>query len=453
MLTGESRPVTRSAGDEVKGGTVNLDGVFKVKVSAIGSESILGRIIKLVADAQNSKPPAARLADKVAGVFTWIIFGCAAVTAAFWLLSGAGTSHALNCALSVLVAACPCALGLATPIALISGIGRGAALGILIKNGTVLETSVGIDVVVFDKTGTLTCGMPQVKIIHCSGTFTEKELLLACAAAERNSNHPLAPAIIEYALRYGENPEEISDFQFFPGGGIGGTINGRKWLFGNEYLMDKHNIQLAIPDDCRGGTLICCCCDGEFAGTITLDDTIRPEAAEAVKRLQSAEIKCIMLTGDNPDAAKRVADALNLDDFRAGMLPQDKAGFIRQLQNSGTSVAMTGDGVNDAPALAQADIGISIGSGTPAAMESAGMILLKSDLLELPRALRLSKAVMRVIRQNLFWAFFYNFAALPAAAGALNFIGIELNPAICAGTMAASSLTVVLNALRLLKFK
>ena len=446
MLSGEELPVPKVPGDKIYGGTLNEDGVLEAKVSALGQDSELGRIIKLVSDAQNTRPPISKLADKVAGVFTWIIFSLSLLTLMIWLASGATFAVAFNYALSVLVAACPCALGLATPIALIAGIGRGAALGILIKNGTALENCAKIRTIGFDKTGTLTSGKPEIKkVMICPDTpVSETELLEFAAAAEKNSTHPLAGAFREIAVA----PEiAVTGFNYIAGSGILCTINGQKWHFGREALMcDGKPWPYPIPEEFAGLTLIFCVRNSRPIGIIGLGDTLRPEAAQVIADLKKLKMHCIMLTGDNESAAARCAGECGITKFFAGCRPNDKIRF--------NPVIMVGDGINDAPALTSAAVGIAVGAGTAAAMESADIILQKSDLRGVCNVIKLSRAVLNVIKQNLFWAFFYNFGILPFAAGiGTLWGGFSLNPAICAATMAASSLTVVLNALRLLKFK
>lgn len=452
MLSGEELPVAKVPGSKIYGGTVNVDGVLEAKITALGENSELGQIIKLVSDAQNTRPPIAKLADKVAGVFTWIIFSLSLLTLVLWLISGAGFATAFNYALSVLVAACPCALGLATPIALIAGIGRGATLGILIKNGTALENCAKAGTVIFDKTGTLTSGKPEIKkvLVYPECGITEKELLKIAAAAEKNSTHPLAAA-----LNTIDTDVAVTDFANHSGLGISCKSNGNDWLFGNEALMKKSGINCNVPAEFSGLTLIFCARDKQLSGIIGAGDTLRIEAAKVISGLKKTGLRSIMLTGDNPASAQRCASDCNITEFYAGLTPENKSTKIKELSTtSRTPVIMVGDGINDAPALASADVGIAIGAGTAAAMESAGIILKKSDLHGVCDVIKLSRAVLRVIKQNLFWAFFYNFGVLPFAAGlGTLWGGFSLNPAICAATMAASSLTVVLNALRLLKFK
>ena len=454
MLSGEERPISKTVGSRICGGTINMDGVLEAKVTALGENSELGRIIKLVSDAQNSRPPIAALADKVAGVFTWIIFSLSLLTLGVWMISGAGFAVAFNYALAVMVAACPCALGLATPIALIAGIGRGATLGILIKNGTALENCAKAKTVVFDKTGTLTSGKPEIKkVLAIPGSnLTENELLAFAAAAEKNSTHPLAAALNTTA----ETPDiAVSDFTNLSGLGISCKLNEQQWLFGNEALMKKSGISCDVPEGFSGLTLIFCARERQLCGIIGAGDTLRNEAPKLVADLKKSGISCLMFTGDNHAAAARVAAECGITGFHAALTPENKTAAIKEISDArSTPVIMVGDGINDAPALANAAVGIAIGSGTAAAMESANIILPGSNLAGVGNVIKLSKAVLNVIRQNLFWAFFYNFGILPFAAGiGTLWGGFTLDPAICAATMAASSLTVVLNALRLLKFK
>ena len=456
MLSGEAIPVDKAPGAEVSGGTLNLNGVLEIKVTASGETSVLGKIIKLVSEAQSSRPPVAKLANKVSGVFTWIIFAAAAITAALWLFSGAPLPIALNYALSVLVVACPCALGLATPIALIAGIGRGAAAGLLIKNGTALENCAKSRTIIFDKTGTLTSGVPEIKrIVFTPETVnSEAELLNFAAAAEQNSSHPLAEAVVRFASGEYRNIK-VSDFSDRSGYGISCKLDGTHWHFGNEAMMKELGIECDIPADFSGFTVIFCAKENKLAGIIGAGDTLKKDTCSVIARLKAAGFRCIMLTGDNPAAAGRCAGNCGIEEFYASLTPSGKVQQINSIRKEITTpLIMVGDGINDAPALAQADVGIAIGSGTAVALESADIILQGSDLAGCRDAITLSQATFRVIRQNLFWAFFYNFGAIPVAAGAVAALGgFSLNPVICAGTMAASSLTVVLNALRLLKLK
>ena len=455
MLTGESVPVSKAPGDQITGGTVNVDGSMDVEITSTGEASVLGRIVALISEAQNSRPPAAKLADKVSGFFVWFIFGAAILTAVLWMIFGTG-AQALHFSLSVLVVACPCALGLAVPIALISGIGRGAADGILIKNGAALETAAKIRQLIFDKTGTLTAGVPEVKKVVAAGCCEEDEFIRCAAAVERFSGHPLANAVIaECRKRKLDFEEEIKGFSAIPGRGVRGEINGKVWLFGNRQLMEDNLVMLKEDLDVpAGATLIYGAADGVFAGVIAAGDRLRDEAAEAVRALKKMGIKCFMLTGDNQPAAEAVAKVLDLDGFYAGLLPQETVQKLKNIRTDGGLTGMVGDGINDAPVLAASDLGVAIGSGSDIALESADVVLLSSNLQEVVKMIKLSRMTFRVIRQNLFWAFFYNICGIPLAAGGLAVLcNLMLNPAFCAGAMAASSLTVVLNALRLRRVK
>ncbi len=454
MLTGEPLPVDKFPGDSLTGGSICRNGSIVMRATRIGEETTLARIIKLVEDAQGSRPPIARLTDKVAGFFVWGVLTAALLTLAAWLLAGAEFAAALEFALAVMVIACPCALGLATPIAIIVGIGRGAKSGILIKSGAALETAGKIDTVVFDKTGTLTAGKPEVSEVKCFPGISEEELLAAAAAAERNSTHPLAAAIVRKAEAKHLPLPAATGFDSRPGFGVSATIGGKRWLFGNERMLKTDGISsepfntLALSP---GDSLVCAVRDGEPVGAIAIGDSLKPGAADVIARLKKLGIKTLMLTGDNTGAARKITEELQLSGFRAELLPEDKADAIKEIQDNGKHlVAMVGDGINDAPALAQADLGIAIGSGTDVAMESADIVLMQNDLAEVTATIKLSRATMRVIRQNLFWAFFYNTVSIPLAAGVFYpLLGWKLSPIVGAAAMAASSVTVVLNALRL----
>ncbi len=455
MLSGESMPVDKAPGASLTGGSINRNGSITMRATRIGAETTLARIIQLVEDAQGSRPPIARLADVISGYFVWAVLGIAAVTLLAWLFAGAGFAAALEFALAVLVIACPCALGLATPIAVIVGIGRGARSGILIKSGEALESAGRIDAVVFDKTGTLTIGKPEVNAILAAPGFTEEELLAAAAAVERHSGHPLAEAVVREAEARNLVLPEASGFEDRPGYGVLGMIDRKRWLFGTARLLKDEGISpeafadLTVP---AGLSLIYAAADGVPVGVLGIGDRLKPGAAEAVERINALGIDTVMLTGDNQPAATAMAEQLHLASFRAELLPGDKAGIIKELQSGSPRriIAMVGDGVNDAPALAQADVGIAIGSGTDVAMESADIVLMREELDAVPAAIELSRATMRIIRQNLFWAFFYNVVGIPLAAGVFYaLLHWKLSPVLGAAAMAASSVTVVLNALRL----
>ena len=455
MLTGESMPVAKGAGDLLTGGSVNLSGVFLFKVEHTGEETMIARIIALVREAQGRRPPIARLADTVSGFFVWLVIGIAVLTFILWFwISGKPFALSLGFALSVLVIACHCALGLATPIALIVGIGRGAREGILIKNGTVLETAGKITTAAFDKTGTVTEGHPRVQKLFPAGNVSEEELLSTAASAEKISNHPLAAAILDAAHERGLKIAAVSKAEEIAGQGILAEIDGKELCLGNEKLLLSRNIDFAAKGEGEGNgsTMIYVGLNGKFLGSIQISDPIKLASAEAVGYLRGLGIRTLMLTGDSPSAAAEVAAQIHIDEFRAGLLPPDKADEIRKYQQKGEVVAMVGDGINDAPALALADVGISIASGTDIAMESAGIVLIRHDLRKVPTAIALSRAVLRIIRQNLFWAFCYNIICIPIAAGLFYpWFGLHLDPSVCALTMAFSSVSVVLNALRLRK--
>ena len=458
MFTGEGLPVARKSGDRVFGGTLNTDGVLLVKITGTGQKSMLGQIVNLINEAQNSRPPAAVLADKVSGFFVWTIFGIAIITALFWGFYGS-IDDALHFSLSVLVTACPCALGLATPVALISGIGKGAVSGILIKDGIALEKAAKLQTAVFDKTGTLTSGIPEITRMQTVGGISEKELLSVASAVEKLSVHPLASAVVAAAEQAGvcENDIVVKEFAAFPGKGVSAGVDGNIWCFGNAAMMaDAGAVLPELPADISGATLIYAARNGTYAGFFAAGDALHPEAAAVIRELKKMGIASYMLTGDNQSAAEKVADKLELSGFQAGLLPQDKIQVLTKLreESGGRITAMIGDGINDAPALAAADLGIAIASGSDIAIESAAVVLLNSNLWSVVDMVRLSRATFRVIRQNLFWAFFYNLCGVPLAAGVFFlFGGPKITPAFCAGAMACSSLTVVLNALRLRFFK
>ncbi len=460
MLSGEAMPVEKTPGAVVTGASINRNGAIVIRATRVGNDTVLAKIIALVEDAQGSRPPIARLADRISGWFVWAVLGIALVTFTAWLLGGATFAEALSFALAVMVIACPCALGLATPIALIVGIGQGAKFGILIKSGAALETAGRIQTVIFDKTGTLTVGQPEVGEIAVAADsgLTADDLLAAAAGAEASSEHPLADAVVREAKRRDLQAAAIADFTARPGFGVSCRIAEAQWLFGNAKLMRAVGIDpdSAMPKLAQAQSLIYIARDRRPAGVIGLNDRANPGAPAALAALRTMGIRSVMLTGDNPAAARALADELGIDEFHAELLPGDKAGFIRRLQqeNKSVVVAMVGDGINDAPALAQADVGIAIGSGTDVAMETADVVLMNSDLAEVPAAIRLSRATMRIIRENLFWAFFYNAIGIPLAAGLFHalFGGPRLNPVFGALAMAASSVSVVLNALRLRRF-
>ena len=452
MLTGESLPVPKQPGDPVTGGSVNLSGVFLCRIERTGEETMIARIIALVRDAQGSRPPIARLADTVSGFFVWLVIGIGLLTFCIWFFAaGQPFPTALGFALSVLVIACPCALGLATPIALIAGIGRGARAGILIKSGTALETAGKVTVVAFDKTGTVTEGDPVVQELLPADGQTPDSLLTFTAAAEKGSNHPLAAAVLRAAAERKLVITPASGLQEIPGQGLLGSLDGKELCVGSEPFLSARGITLNTEGKGQGsGTLIHAALAGQYLGAIRIGDPVKLSSAEAVGYLRGLKIRTLMLTGDSAEAAAAVAAQVHIDDCKSRLLPADKAEQIRLLQEKHETVAMIGDGINDAPALARADVGISIADGTDIAMESAGIVLIRHDLRKVPAAIVLSRATMRIIRQNLFWAFCYNIICIPLAAGVFYpWFGWHLHPSVCALTMACSSVSVVLNALRL----
>jgi len=451
MLTGEPLPLARTSGDAVTGGSLVVDGRLEIRAEAVGADTVLARILALVEEAQGSRPPIARLADRVAGVFVWGVLAAAAATAAAWSLARGSGSEALEYSLSVLVIACPCALGLATPIALVVGIGNGAKRGILFRNGAALERLAAVRLFLFDKTGTLTAGRPALAGVVPAPGFSAEELLASAAAAERFSEHPVAAAIVAAAEEKGLALPEASEFRARPGFGVSARIGGASWRFGSFRFLRESGIDTAggaSPEN--EGAVVAAARETAFAGFLSFADELRPGAAEAIGELHRLGLRCEMLTGDRRSAAEAVARAANLDGFSAGLLPDEKAAAVAEHCRK-QPTAMVGDGINDAPALARADVGIAIGAGTAAAMEAADVVLVADDPGAAAAAVRLSRRTMRIIRENLFWAFFYNLLGIPLAAGVFValFGGPRLAPMWGAAAMAASSLTVVLNALRL----
>lgn len=459
-ITGESIPADKNEGDKLIGATVNKSGYFTMRATKVGNETALAQIIRLVDDATGSKAPIAKLADKVAGIFVPIVIGIAVVSAIVWLICGATFEFALTIAVSVLVVSCPCALGLATPTAIMVGTGRGASNGILIKSAEALETAHSIQTVVMDKTGTITEGRPAVTDISALNGADENRLLKIAVSLEKLSEHPLAKAITDEAEARGITAMPVSDFEQLPGMGIKGIISGKECLAGNIKLMKEASINdkalkpLHDSMAAEGKTPLFFAENGKLIGMTAVADIVKPTSKAAVNELRHMGIEVIMLTGDNKRTAEAIQSEVGVDRVIAEVLPQDKEQEIRRLQQSGKKVAMVGDGINDAPALARADVGIAIGAGTDIAMESADIVLMKNDLLDVAGAIELSKATIRNIKENLFWAFFYNVIGIPIAAGCLyTAFGLKLNPMIAALAMSFSSVFVVSNALRLRFFK
>ncbi len=459
MLTGESLPVEKNTGSAVTGGSINGEGLLRVRVSRVGEDTALSKIIKLVEDAQGKKAPIAKLADVISGWFVPAVLVIALVAAIAWALAGKDFNFVLNAFVTVLVIACPCALGLATPTAIMVGTGKGAELGILIKGGEALETTHRVNTVVLDKTGTITEGKPTLTDVAVYG-IDQREALLLCASAELGSEHPIARAVVQGAQQRGIQLAEPELFRAVPGHGIDAVVLGRRVLAGNRKLMEENGIDIsealagAEELSSRGRTLLYVAVDGRMAALMAAADTIKPTSRAAVEKLKAMGIEVAMITGDNRSTAEAIAAESGIGRVLAEVLPQDKAGEVRKLQEAGRKVAMVGDGINDAPALVQADIGMAIGTGTDVAVESADVVLMGGDLNEVVSAIALSRATIRNIRQNLFWAFIYNLAGIPLAAGLVYALGGPLlNPIYAGAAMALSSVSVVTNALRLRGFK
>ena len=456
-LTGESLPVEKTAGDTVTGATVNTRGYFKLKVTHTDEDSALSSIIRLMEDAAATKAPVARLADKVSGIFVPAVFGIAILTAVIWLIAAGSVASAIKAAVCVLVISCPCALGLATPVAVTVGCGRGAELGVLIKNAEALERAGKITEVMVDKTGTVTVGKPKVtKFISANGKTDVKTTVTYAASAEALSEHPLAKGVCEYAESLGITALNAENYRFTEGGGIAATVGGKQILCGNARLLAAENVsgfEGETPCD-SGETVIYLACDGTYEGAFILSDPVRSDSAEAIAELSRLGIKTVMLTGDRAETAEKIAKNAGITEYFAELLPQDKEKIVAKRKSEGATVAMVGDGINDAPALTSANIGIAIGAGTDVAMESADIVLTGSSLSGVPLAVRLSRATLRIIKQNLFWALFYNALCIPVAAGVLyKPLGLMLDPMLAALAMCFSSVFVVSNALRLFTFE
>lgn len=459
-ITGESIPVDKQAGDKVIGATINQSGYFRMRADKVGDETALSQIIKLVDEATSSKAPIAKLADKVAGIFVPIVIGIALLAMVVWLICGATFEFAMTIAVSVLVVSCPCALGLATPTAIMVGTGRGASNGILIKSAEALETAHSVNVVVMDKTGTITQGKPVVTDLAYHSGVTEDYLLQIAASLEKLSEHPLARAIVAEAEKRNTQFLPVEQFEQIPGQGIKGSIQGLACLAGNQKLLNAEGIhdealeQLQDQMTDQGKTPLFFAAAGKLIGMVAVADVVKPTSKQAIADLQTMGIEVVMLTGDHKKTTEAIRKQVGVDRVVAEVLPQDKEQEVRKLQESGKKVAMVGDGINDAPALARADVGIAIGAGTDVAMESADIVLMRNDLLDVTGAIELSKATIRNIKENLFWAFFYNIIGIPIAAGCwYTAFNLKMNPMVAALAMSFSSVFVVSNALRLRFFK
>lgn len=460
MLTGESIPVEKGVGDVVIGASINKNGSILYKATKVGKDSTLAQIIKMVEDAQSTKAPIAKMADKISGIFVPIVLFLAITTLIFWLVMGKEFEFAMSAMIAVLVIACPCALGLATPTAIMVGTGKGAQHGILIKSGEALEKAHKIDVVVLDKTGTITKGEPQVTDIVSASKYSEDQLLQLVASAEARSEHPLGESILLYAKQKGFSLKPVKSFENIPGRGIKAEIDGSNIMIGNFKMVEENKVKVGqlskIADELSeaGKTVMFVTVDKIIAGIIAVADTIKPTSKQAVGLLHDQGIKVYMLTGDNEKTAKAIAAQVGIDYIFSEVLPEEKSNHIKELQSQGHRVAMVGDGINDAIALAQSDVGMAIGSGTDVAMASADIVLMKSDLRDVSTAILLSKKTIINIKENLFWAFFYNALGIPVAMGVLHlFGGPLLNPMLAGAAMSFSSVSVVLNALRLKRFK
>lgn len=459
-LTGESIPVEKNVGDKVIGATINKTGYFKFKAQKVGDDTTLAQIIQLVEDANSSKAPIAKLADKISGIFVPVVIIIAVVSTIIWLITGASFDFALSIGIAVLVISCPCALGLATPVAIMVGTGKGATNGILIKSAEALEIAHKIGTVILDKTGTITEGKPRVTDIVTAEDVSEAELLKIAASIEKPSEHPLAEAILEKAKENGVDTNDVSDFKAISGRGIVAKIDQTTYYSGNAALMRENGLLVdemlkksdALAED--GKTPLFFAREGKILGIIAVADVVKPTSKKAIEEFKAMGIDVVMLTGDNAKTAEAIRRQLDIDKVVAEVLPQDKESEVRRLQEAGKKVAMIGDGINDAPALARADVGIAIGAGTDIAIESADIVLMKSDLLDGVTAIQLSKATIINIKENLFWAFFYNTIGIPLATGMFySLLNWKLNPMFAAAAMSLSSVCVVTNALRLKLFK
>jgi Cu+-exporting ATPase len=461
MVTGESVPAEKSVGDEVIGATVNKQGLIKVKATKLGQDSALAQIIKLVEEAQQSTAPSQRLADKVSAYFVPVVILIAILASLSWFFVGSMSfTFALTIFIAVIIVACPCALGIATPTAIMVGTGKGAENGILIKGGENLEKARKLTTIVFDKTGTLTKGEPSVTDIVAMDGHNERDLLRVVAAAEKGSEHPLGQAIVRAGEERQLQIPDLESFDVVPGHGVKARVEGRELLVGNRKLMRDATVTIDQLEEkikaleMEGKTAMITAIDGQVAGVIAVADTLKEHSAEAIQRLQKMGLKVIMLSGDNKRTAEAIAKKVGIKRVLAEVLPNQKANEIKKLRTEGEIVGMVGDGINDAPALAQADVGIAIGSGSDIAMETGGIVLVKNDLRDVVGAIQLSQMTVRKIKQNLFWAFFYNSVLIPVGAGLLYpLFGVLLNPIFAAAAMALSSVSVVTNSLLLRRFR
>jgi Cu+-exporting ATPase len=463
MVSGEPVPVAKKEGDRVIGATVNQTGTFVMRTEKIGSETLLSQIVKMVADAQRSRAPIQKLADHVSGYFVPAVLGCAVVAFIVWSMFGPAPAlaYALVSAISVLIIACPCALGLATPMSIMVGVGKGAQSGILIKNAEAIEKCEKVTHILTDKTGTLTAGKPQVTATIMANGWDEKALLSIAASIEQSSEHPLARSVVDYAKEKGYELASADGFQSVTGGGVKGKVNGKAILLGKQKFIEDEGISL--PEELKkksdelqekAETVIWVAVNQQTVGILGISDPVKRTTPDAIRALHKMGLKVVMLTGDNEKTAKAIAKELGITDVYAGLEPKDKQEIVKKLRSEGAKVMVAGDGINDAPALAEAEVGVAMGTGTDVAIESAGITLVKGDLNGIVKALRLSRGVMRNIRQNLFFAFIYNALGIPIAAGILYpFLGLLLNPMIAGAAMSCSSVSVIGNSLRLRTLK
>lgn len=459
-ITGESIPVDKSVGDKVIGATINKTGYFKFKVNRVGEDTTLSQIIKLVENASSSKAKISKLADRVSYIFVPVVIFIAVVSTIIWLILGYGIAFSISIGIAVLVISCPCALGLATPTAIMVGTGKAAENGMLFKSAEILENTHNINTVVLDKTGTITEGKPSVEEIIIDDSISKKKFLEILFAIESNSDHPLSEAIVNYTKNIITDKLKVNNFSYIPGNGIEATIDGNKYFSGNLKLMMKNNVNIGEYDKKsekylnNGKIIIYLASNKRILGLIIISDKIKPTSKGAIEKLNSENIEVYMITGDNVKTAYAIKNELKIENVLAEVMPNDKEKEIKRLQNNNKKVAMVGDGINDAPALVRADVGIALGAGTDIAIESADIILIKNDLMDVIRSIKISKNTIKNIKQNLFWAFFYNILGIPLAAGILYLpFGVTLNPMFAAAAMSLSSVCVVLNALRLSKIK